>query len=179
MGLRIPGIAKFTDFTCIALDYTSIAHLTCISLAYYCPGLRLQLHGVPWVRWILLRRLANVSSMYYPIRQINWKNSDAYCLSCNHIWRKGHCKNNSCDNNTLNPTLDFGHVIAISGERNTLCPSWAIRTFCIHLWSGSLHYGLTGGWVQKFKGSYLLCFLHSALVFKARGQCDHHAFPLA
>ena len=29
------------------------------------------------------------------------------------------------------------------------------------------------------KGSYLLCFLHSALVFKARGQCDHHAFPLA
>ena len=25
----------------------------------------------------------------------------------------------------------------------------------------TLHYGLTGGWVQKFKGSYLLCFLHS------------------
>jgi len=43
---------------------------------------------------------------------------------------------------------------------------------------GSQHYGLTGGWVQKFKGSYLLCFLHSALVFKARGQCDHHAFLL-
>ena len=43
----------------------------------------------------------------------------------------------------------------------------------------TMHYGLTGGWVQKFKGSYLLCFLHSALVFKARGQCDHHAFPLA
>ena len=42
-----------------------------------------------------------------------------------------------------------------------------------------VHYGLTGGWVQKFKGSYLLRFLHSALVFKARGQCDHHAFPLA
>ena len=42
-----------------------------------------------------------------------------------------------------------------------------------------LHYGLTGGWVQKFKGSYLLCFLHCALVFKARGQCGHHAFPLA
>ena len=41
------------------------------------------------------------------------------------------------------------------------------------------HYGVTGGWVQKLKGSYLLCFLYSALVFKARGQCDHHAFPLA
>ena len=34
---------------------------------------------------------------------------------------------------------------------------------------GAGHYGLTGGWVQKFKGSYLLCFLHSAWVFKARG----------
>ena len=45
--------------------------------------------------------------------------------------------------------------------------------------SETVHYGLTGGWVQKFKGSYLLCFLHSALVFKARGQCGHHAFPLA
>ena len=44
---------------------------------------------------------------------------------------------------------------------------------------GQMHYGLTGGWVQKFKASYLLCFLHSALMFKARGQCDHHAFPLA
>ena len=43
----------------------------------------------------------------------------------------------------------------------------------------ALHYGLTGGWVQKFKCSYLLCFLHSALVFKARGQCGHHAFTLA
>ena len=41
-----------------------------------------------------------------------------------------------------------------------------------------LHCGLTGEWVQNIKGSYLLCFLHSALVFKARGQCDHHAFPL-
>ena len=46
-------------------------------------------------------------------------------------------------------------------------------------WFLALHYGLTGGWVQNFKGSYLLCFLHSALVFKARGQCDHHTFPLA
>ena len=43
----------------------------------------------------------------------------------------------------------------------------------------SMHYGLTGGWVQKFGTSYLLCFLHCALVFKARGQCAHHAFPLA
>ena len=44
--------------------------------------------------------------------------------------------------------------------------------------SGLMHYGLTGGWVQKFKASYLLCFLYSALVFKAKGRCDHHAFPL-
>ena len=42
----------------------------------------------------------------------------------------------------------------------------------------ALHYGLTGGSVQNFKGSYLLWFLHSALVFKARGQYGHHAFPL-
>ena len=42
----------------------------------------------------------------------------------------------------------------------------------------ALHYGLTGGWVQKLKGSYLLCFIHSALLFKARGQCGHHAFHL-
>ena len=49
----------------------------------------------------------------------------------------------------------------------------------VTLGSGALHCGLTGGWVQKFRGSYLLCFHHSALVFKASGQCDHHAFPLA
>ena len=44
---------------------------------------------------------------------------------------------------------------------------------------GAMHYGLTGEWDQKLKASYLLCFLHCALVFKARGQCDHHNFPLA
>ena len=60
-----------------------------------------------------------------------------------------------------------------SGCQMSTCP----ENTCTH--HRPHHYGLTGGWVQKFKASYLLCFLHSALVFKARGQCDHHAFPLA
>ena len=60
----------------------------------------------------------------------------------------------------------------------TKFPSCAtLKDHFVLMMSTTLHYGLTGGWVQNFKASYLLCFLHSALVFKARGQCDHHASP--
>ena len=59
-----------------------------------------------------------------------------------------------------------------------MMPHWRAEVPHDALLKETMHYGLTGGWVQKFKGSYLLCFLHSALVFKDRGQCDHHAFPL-
>ena len=34
----------------------------------------------------------------------------------------------------------------------------------------ALHYGLTGGWVQKFKASYLAYFLQCALTDYARGK---------
>ena len=35
---------------------------------------------------------------------------------------------------------------------------------------GAVHYGLTGGWVQKFKASYLFFFLQCALTDYARGE---------
>ena len=34
----------------------------------------------------------------------------------------------------------------------------------------SVHYGLTGGWVHKFKASYLAYFLQCALTDYARGK---------
>ena len=36
--------------------------------------------------------------------------------------------------------------------------------------SGLMHYGLTGGWVQKFKASYLAYFLQCALTDYASGK---------
>ena len=33
----------------------------------------------------------------------------------------------------------------------------------------ALHYGLTGGWVQNFKPSYLPCFVQCAMVDQALG----------
>ena len=36
--------------------------------------------------------------------------------------------------------------------------------------SALLHYGLTGGWVQKFKASYLAYFLQCALTDYASGK---------
>ena len=83
-----------------------------------------------------------------------------------------------------------GYTLFTTDGYRRLHKYWSINTLAIYrnqteashgrIYSDqTVHYGLTGGWVQKFKGSYLLCFLHSVLVFKARGQCDHHAFPLA
>jgi len=40
----------------------------------------------------------------------------------------------------------------------------------LELLSVSLHYGLTGGWVQKFKGLCLAYFLQCALTDYARGK---------
>ena len=40
-----------------------------------------------------------------------------------------------------------------------------------------VHYGLTGGWVQKFKASYLAYFLQCALADYARGKHDGNTVP--
>ena len=38
----------------------------------------------------------------------------------------------------------------------------------------TVHYGLTGGWVQNFKPSYPPCFLQYAMLDQALGWCDHY-----
>ena len=81
------------------------------------------------------------------------------------IWDNKECKD------TYGPAAPGGIM------DHMLCAGQAGKDSCSVSRPG--HYGLTGRWVQKFNGSCLLCFLHSALVFKGRGQCDHHAFPLA
>ena len=40
-----------------------------------------------------------------------------------------------------------------------------------------MHCGVTGGWVQNLKASYLPCFLQCAMVGSAIGQCDGHTIP--
>ena len=78
------------------------------------------------------------------------------------------CPPQSRQRHIAHPALHGGEECR--GADRTTQPCYVSNLTFPCLVSVSMHYGLTGRWVQKFKASYLTYFLQCALADYARGK---------